>query len=266
VRRGISWAIYLLCGSLGLVALAYPFLAPTTAGGAGIGERQDATLFAAALVGLALVALFIEVQGNTIDAKTMAILGVLIAVTSVLRFVEIAVPIPGGFSPIFGPIIIAGYVFGARFGFLMGSLTLLLSGLVTGGVGPWLPFQMFTAGWIGMSAGWLGQLLARSGKATERHVLALSLFGLAWGFGYGLVINLFFWPYAMGPSGSSWELGMPMIGAIRAYGAFYVATSLLWDAVRGFGNMLMVAMLGRPMIGALERFRRRFAFEVSDDA
>ena len=100
-----------------------------------------------ALVGLSVVALLVELQGRSLSAKTVAMLGVLVAVTSVLRFIEVAIPMPGGFSPIFAPILLSGYVFGGRFGFLMGSFTLLVSGLVTGTVGPWLPYQMFTAAW-----------------------------------------------------------------------------------------------------------------------
>ena len=53
---------------------------------------------------------------------------------------------------------LAGYIFGARFGFLLGVMTLLVSALLTGGVGPWLPYQMFTAGWIGLTSGWLPRL------------------------------------------------------------------------------------------------------------
>ena len=39
----------------------------------------------------------------------------------------------------------------------MGALTLFTSAIITGGVGPWLPGQMFVAGWVGMSV----RLLAR---------------------------------------------------------------------------------------------------------
>ena len=71
---------------------------------------------------------------------------------STLRFAEAAIPGPGGFSPIFLLIVLGGYVYGARFGFLLGALTILVSGMLTGGVGPWMPYQMFVAGWTGMAA------------------------------------------------------------------------------------------------------------------
>ena len=100
-----------------------------------------------------MMALVLEAQGRAMNAKLIALLGMLIAVNSALRFAETALPGPGGFTPVFMLIILTGYVFGARVGFLMGALSLLASAFVTGGVGPWLPYQMFTAGWMGMSAG-----------------------------------------------------------------------------------------------------------------
>ena len=36
-------------------------------------------------------------------------------------------------------------MFGPALGFLLGSTALLTSALLTGGVGPWLPFQMLAA-------------------------------------------------------------------------------------------------------------------------
>ena len=161
MRRVLSNAIYALSATLGVLAFIYPFFLNEGRGGVtpplpiGMAHGQDALLVTTALVMLSLVALLVEMQGQAISAKTVALLGVLVAITSVLRFIEVAVPMPGGFSPIFAPIILTGYVFGSRFGFLMGAFTLLVSGLITGGVGPWLPYQMFAAGWVGLTAGWL---------------------------------------------------------------------------------------------------------------
>jgi energy-coupling factor transport system substrate-specific component len=39
-------------------------------------------------------------------------------------------------------------------------------------------------------------------------------------------------------------------------------TSLAWDLARAVGNVALILALGAPMIKALERFRRRFHFEV----
>jgi energy-coupling factor transport system substrate-specific component len=255
VRRVIGVAIYALSGALGVLAFGYPFLAP---GGGGT-QGLVAPLVTAGLVGLAVLALVVELQGQALSAKTVAMLGVLVAVTSVLRFVEVAIPLPGGFSPVFAPIILAGYVFGARFGFLMGAFTLLASGLVTGGIGPWLPFQMFSAGWAGLSAGWLPRERLGVGR---RAVVALSGFGFVWGLVYGVIINLYFWPFALGPEGQSWAVGLSLGEAMGRYAAFYVVTSLAWDIPRAVGNAGMILVLGVPLVKALMRFRRRFDFEV----
>ena len=261
MRRALSSVIYTLSAAIGILAFAYPFFLDTQATGSiGIAHGQDAPLVTATLVGLSLVALLIELQGQTISAKTVALLGVLVAVASVLRFVEVAVPVPGGFSPVFVPIILAGYVFGGRFGFLMGAFTLLTSALITGGVGPWLPYQMFTAGWIGMSAGWVGKI-----PHPQSLIALLSIFGFVWGLLYGVIINIYFWPFAEGATGQAWTPGIGLGETLARYAAFYVATSLGWDLIRASGNVALILLLGAPTVRALTRFQRRFHFEVHAD-
>jgi len=286
VRRIVSGLIYVLSGAVGLLAFIYPFFtAAPVAVHHGMAHSQDAPLVTAALVGLSVVALLMEVQGRSISAKTVAMLGVLVAVTSVLRFIEVAVPMPGGFSPVFAPIILAGYVFGGRFGFLMGAFTLLASALVTGGVGPWLPYQMFTAGWAGMSAGWLGKLRTpgqcppkpklpsivkrRSPQSADASLefgiwdlSLLAVFGFVWGLLYGAIMNIYFWPFAVGPVEQTWAPGVGLGETLARYAVFYVVTSLAWDMARAVGNVALILLLGSPMVRALVRFRRRFHFEV----
>ncbi|MEA3340475.1 MAG: ECF transporter S component [Chloroflexota bacterium] len=261
MRRIISTAIYALSALIGVLAFIYPFFLGTQVNSStGIAHGQEAALATTALVTLSLVALLVELQGQAIGAKTVALLGVLVAITSVLRFIEVAVPMPGGFSPIFAPIILAGYVFGSRFGFLMGAFTLLVSGLITGGVGPWLPYQMFAAGWVGLTAGWLPRFTPHVSRFTF-HAL-LSIFAFAWGLLYGAIINLYFWPFAMGPVGQAWTPGIGLRETLVRYAAFYVATSLGWDLVRAGGNVALILLLGAPTVRALTRFQQRFHFET----
>ena len=269
MRRVISSAIYALSAALGVLAFLHPFFTQTQSGGSiGVAHGQDAGLVTAALVGLSLIALLVELQGQAISAKTVATLGVLVAITSVLRFIEVAVPMPGGFSPIFAPIILAGYVFGGRFGFLMGVFTMLTSALITGGVGPWLPYQMFAAGWAGLTAGWLWRLkiedwrLRRERSVERLEIALLSAFGFIWGLLFGAIMNLYFWPFAVGPAGQAWTPGASLGETLARYAAFYVVTSLGWDLVRAGGNVALILLLGAPAIRALTRFQRRFKFEV----
>ena len=250
--------IYLLSGLIGIAAFVYPFLLTGMqhAGGDPFFDRSiDAPILTLLLLIISLSVLFLETQGQSISAKMIAALGILVAATATLRFIEVAIPGPGGFSPIFVPIILAGYVFGGRFGFLMGTLTMLVSALLTGGVGPWLPYQMFVAGWIGLTAGWLPHP-----HNSNAELLMLVVVGAGWGILYGLIMNIYFWPFIGG--GLSYEPGSGVIESIGRYILFYLTTSFVWDLARAVGNGLLLALLGQPIVRALTRFRNKFNFQV----
>lgn len=258
MSRALSAAIYALSGLIGLAAFTYPFVLASLPGTSDAGTRA-APLLTTALLALCLLALLIEVQGEAVSAKVVAALGMLVALASVLRFVETAIPGPGGFSPVFVPIILAGYVFGARFGFLMGAMTLLVSALLTGGVGPWLPYQMFVSAWVGFSAGWLPHP-----KHSRVEVVLLGGFGAFWGLAYGLLTNLYFWPFFSGEAALSYQPGGGVEAALGHYLAFYVTTSLLWDLLRAAGTALLLLVIARPTVRALARFRDRFGFTLGE--
>lgn len=256
MKRAVAGAIYGLSAVIGVAAFAYPFILPQT-GLAETAHTADAPLLTTFLIVISLAVLLIEVQGQAVSAKVVAALGVLVAVTAVLRFVEMVFPVFGGFSPIFTPIILAGYVFGARFGFLLGTMALLTSGLITGNVGPWLPYQMFAAGWVGMTAGWLPHL-----RGQRSQIVMLAVFGFLWGLLFGIIMNLYFWPFVVDGTASSWQPGSGFRDGVGRYAAFYAATSLIWDFGRALGNLLLILVLGMPTVRALARFRDRFQFNI----
>jgi energy-coupling factor transport system substrate-specific component len=261
-QRILSVAVFGLSTAIGVTAFIYPFLVPLTQGArTGQAHVNDAPLLLTTLVGLCFIVVVLEVQGQAINAKFVALLGILVSMNAVLRFLEVAVPGPGGISPIFFLIVLTGYVFGGRFGFLMGALTLLVSALITGAFGPWLPYQMFAAGWVGLSVPLCRPLVqAVQGENRRREIFVLAAFAGLWGFVFGFIMNVWFWPYAIGPTNQYWEQGIGFLETLRRYAAFYLATSLVWDVLRAAGNMLMVLTLGEPALRALRRFRRRFAF------
>jgi energy-coupling factor transport system substrate-specific component len=278
-NRLFSVSIYLTATISGMMVLLYPFFLPVIPLQEGVGGLRtgELPLMMTFLLGLCLVALLFEAQGQMVNAKLIALLGILVAINSALRFIETAIPGPGGFTPIFFLIILVGFVFGGRVGFLMGALTMLVSALVTGGVGPWLPAQMFTAGWVGMSAIILRPLARRfsvrqsieSASASRKEIYLLAGFGLMWGFLYGAIMNLWQWPFIAGPQSQSYAAGLGFLETLRHYLAFYLVTSLVWDAVAAIGNGLLILALGIPALRALRRFRQRFEFtykpEISAD-
>ena len=263
MQRALSTLTYALTTVVGLVAFLYPFWMPAVAqaGSQQLAHAGDSALILTLLVAICLAVLLLEVQNQGITTKAVALLGVLVAINATLRFVDVAVPGPGGFSPIFPLIVLAGYVYGARFGFLLGALTLLVSAIMTGGVGPWLPYQMFTAGWVGLTAPlcrpvvrWLG------GPGTRMEIGVLALFGGYWGLLYGAIMNIWFWPFAVGPSQMYWQPGVSVWETVQRYLLFYAVTSLAWDLARMAGNVLLIAVAGAPVLRVLRRFQRRFAF------
>jgi energy-coupling factor transport system substrate-specific component len=259
--RITRYAALPLASLLGLIAYAYPFWLPSIeAGGEAVAHAADAPLLLAALlvtIGAALAGELRRGPGGA-PAKLVALLGVLVAVNSALRLL----PALGGASPIFLLIVLVGYAYRATHGFLLGALTLLVSALVTGGVGPWLPYQMLGAGWMGLTAGWLPSLRHR--PRVELGVLAG--FGLLWGLLYGLILNLWFWPFlspatTAGGSEVLWRPGLSLGEGLARYARFYLLTSLVYDLARGVATAGLLLALGRPLLAVLRRYERRFRWQ-----
>jgi len=264
IERALSLLIYGLTSLIGVVAFLYPFWLPSLPAAMLIdrAHANDATLLLTVLVFLCFAVLLLEVQSQAINTKTVALLGVLVAINATLRYIDNVLPIPGGFSPIFMLIVLTGYVYGGRFGFLVGALTLLVSALITGGVGSWLPYQMFTAGWVGMTAPLCRWLVSGHGPiVSRREVIVLASFAGGWGLLYGAIMNLWFWPFATGDLTQYWQPGTTPLDTLHRYALFYLATSLAWDAICMLGNILLILTLGAPILRGLRRFHTRFEFQ-----
>lgn len=246
---------------VGLIAFLYPFVLPGIEQGADDSAAHSGTaplLFAMVVV----VVLVVTLASLTEDAvgvhrsRTVALLGVLVAIDATLRLV----PSVAGASPVFLLIMLVGAVFGPSFGFQMGALTLLVSAFITGGIGPWLPFQMLACGWVGMTAGFLARH-----ESIRRRVFELSVFGAIWGLLFGALMNLWFWPFtAPGVDADSalyWHIDLSVMETIQRYGQFYLVTSLPFDIFRAIGNVVLVLLLGGPILKLLERYRTRFRWE-----
>ncbi len=160
---------------VGVAAFAYPFWLPESAV-PGESHATVAPLVAATLVGLAVLAVGLEVHRRRLNGATVALLGVLSASAGMLRLIDL----PGGGSGVFFLVILAGAAFGARFGLLLGLSAMALSAVLTGGIGPWLPFQMMGLAWMGASAGAVGRLTRHLRPRVE--VWALAALGWVWGF------------------------------------------------------------------------------------
>ena len=95
------------------------------------------------------------------------------------------------------------------------------------------------------------------------ELASLALLGIVWGLLYGVIMNLWFWPFASGPEAQTWQAGSGIMSAVQRYSVFYLATSFLWDLARALGTGFLILLLGSPTLQALRRFQRRFAFHYT---
>lgn len=245
---------------VGLLAFAWPlFVAPGSWFAGGAAHASAAPVLLAGVLTSVLAVLAVALGEGGIDVKAIAVLGLLTAVGSVLRPLSAGT---AGVELVFVLIVLGGRVFGAGFGFALGSTTLFASALLTGGVGPWLPFQMLAASWVGLGAGLLPRRLA--GRA---EVAALAAYGALAALGFGLAMNLSFWPFQLGGGTSlSFVAGDPVAANLHRFAVYSAATSLGWDVGRAVTTAVGVGILGRPVLLALRRTAARAAFAPAGPA
>ncbi|HRW36891.1 MAG: ECF transporter S component [Acidimicrobiales bacterium] len=249
VDRLRASAVYVLMTVLGAGAFLYPFWLPSDALQSQA-HAGDAPLVAAAVGALAVVAVAMELRRGTMTGATVALLGMLSALAGLMKLLDL----PGGGSGLFFLVILAGAAFGPRFGMLLGLTSFAVAAVLSGGIGPWLPFQMLALGWMAAGAGWLGRATRRLPPWGE--VVVLAAYGWVWGFVFGAILNLWFWPFQRGGE-LSWAPGMGLADTLRTYWSFYVATSLAWDAAGAFANAVILLIVGRPLMATLRRYADR---------
>lgn len=240
---------------VGLAAFLWPFVAePSFA--TGVGRGQNAPWLFAALLALLVAVLLGEVTSRGLDAKTVAVLGVLAAAGGAMRVLSAGT---AGLEPFFVVLVLGGRVLGRSMAFLLGTTAMLAGAFLTAGVGPWLPFQMLAAGWVALGAACLP-------RASGRLELALlAAYGVVSGLLFGVVMNLWFWPFmaaASAPTGAGFVPGAPVADNLRHYATFYLATSLGWDLPRAVLTATLVLVAGRPVLRTLRRAVRRAAFDA----
>lgn len=247
-RRVMTTVGWVVATGIGCALFAWPFFA----------SNASVAAIAALAIGTCGALLLIEMGSRSLDVRSFALLAALSSIDAAAR--ALLVTGIGGFSPIFLLILCAGYIFGARYGFLVGASSLLVSAVVTGGIGPWLPYQLFAAGWVGALAG----LFARrhDHKPDWRDVTILTVIGIIAGYGFGMAMDIWDWTYYQAAPGLGFHAGMPLSLALSHFARFYVTTSFVWDSFRAGGNALMVMVLGAPILIALGRLKAQMSARV----
>ncbi|RSS56293.1 ECF transporter S component [Streptomyces sp. WAC06614] len=255
VRIGPRGAAALVLVTLvGIAAFGWPLLADAQSG---LAHAQDAPWLFAALLPLLVAVVVATLADHGMDAKAVAMLGVLAAVGAALRPLGAGT---AGLEPMFFLMVLSGRVLGPGFGFVLGAVTMFASALLTGGVGPWMPFQMLALGWFSLGAG----LLPGPERIRGRAELAmLAAYGCAGSFAYGTVMNLQGWVLLQGMGqGISFHPGDPLPANLARFVAYCAATSLGWDLGRAVLTVVLTLTLGGTVLKALRRATRKAAFDA----
>lgn len=186
-----------------------------------------------AVAGL-LLSLALAYEKHGPNARETAVAAGLAALAAAGRVPFAVLP---GVQPVTFICLLTGMVFGARTGFTVGAVAAALSNFALG-QGPWTPWQMLGWGLAGATAGWLRGPLARTGRP------GLAVFGVFWGYAFGLIVNIWVWTTSFYP---------PDLRALLAV----EATGLAFDTAHAAGNAVFALLLGKEARRVLERFRAR---------
>ena len=235
-----------LASLLSIAGFTWPFFY------AGEDLPQTQIFFWLAIVAAAVLVM-VEISSARLDAKSVALLGVLAALISALRPLGAGAV---GIEPMWFVLILSARVFGASFGFLLGIISMFASALLTGGVGPWLGYQMFAAAWIGLAAGLLPK------KVRGRSEIAMLLvFGVFAAGAFGILMDLQFWPWALGSNTQlSYIPGGSIAENLSRFITFHFASAMAWDIPRAIFTSVLIAFTGPSVLSALRRTYTRAAF------
>lgn len=211
-------------------------------------------------VPVALAVLIVEISNERLDAKSVALLGVLAALTAALRPMGAGAV---GIEPMWFILIISARVFGPAFGFILGVLAMFVSAFITGGFGPWLSYQMFAAGWIGLGAGLLPNRFGSKKIRGKGEIAILTLYGILAAFSFGLLMDLQFWPWALGSHTQlSYIAGASISNNVHRFIMYHFFSSMAWDVPRAFVTSVLTLITAPAILFAMRRTKRRASFQT----
>ena len=219
-----------------VIRVAVPFvLTPLTvwAGVFVFRENMYAWISVACVI-LALVLFYASFDKKIVGTRRMVIIAVMTALSVISRAVFAMIP---AFKPITSIVIITAIWIGPESGFLVGSLTAVISNFQFG-QGPWTPFQMFAWGMIGLIAGYLGDPLRRSR-------VALAVYGAIAGIAYSMIMDV--WTVLWYGEGFRWDLYVAALGTALPYTIGYAVS-----------NVVFLLVLGRPFGEKLQRVKIKY--------
>lgn len=185
-----------------------------------------------------LLWVFISYERKDISLKEISLIATLAGLAGVGRVPFAALP---NIQPTTFLVITSGFVFGPRYGFIVGAIATLVSNTFLGH-GPWEPWQMLAWGCAGLSAG----LFRKINKNPSRIVLSIFAFG--WGFGFDYIMNLWHWLFFIYPLN------------LKSFIVVYIS-SFYFDLMHALGNFTFTYFLGTDFIYILNRFKNKITYK-----
>jgi len=243
-KSKIALALVSILAGAGFI---WPFFAPNQS------SAHFAQYFFWFAVPTAALLLIAQLSDSGLDAKSVALLGTLAALLAALRPLGAGAV---GIEPMWFLLILAARVFGAAFGFLLGFLGMLTSAIFTGGFGPWLSYQLFAAGLIGLFAGSFPKKIRGRGE-----LFLLLCIGVFASLLFGFLMDLQFWPWALGGDTQlSYQAGGAVIENLRRFITFHFLSSMAWDIPRAVLTSVLVVATGPAVLSALRRSQLKASF------
>jgi energy-coupling factor transport system substrate-specific component len=244
----LSWFPIFIGSILGLLAFTWPLFIPES--NFFLLKPEPARFLALFIAFLAVLVISVEISRGALDSKIVALLGVLAALIAALRLVGAGAV---GVEPMWFLLIISSYIFGSKFGFSLGVISMAVSAVISGGIGPWLSFQMLAAGWIGLFAG------SFSRKINKRfEIITLVVIGVFSSLLFGALMDLQLWPWI---ASTNTQLGFipgaPLMENLSRYLNFHLATAMAWDIPRAITTAVLISLSARALLASLSRTAMR---------
>lgn len=217
------------------------------------GASDKASWFFFIAAPLTVIALVYSINLNPLDSKTIAILAVLTAVIAAFR------PLGAGaigIEPMWFILILAARVFGPYFGFILGATSMVLSALLTGGIGPWLSYQVFAAAGIGV-----GVAIIPTKLRGRLEVLVLAIYSIIACELFGIAMDLQFWPWSLGRGTQlSYIPGAPLSTNLGHFFTYHFTASMAWDIPRAIFTSILIVVAAPSVLNTLRRAYVKAAF------
>ena len=242
---------------LGLLAFSWPLFLPQS--NFFLLRSENAKWLATIILPLAIFAFILEINFGSLDAKSVALLGIFAALISALRLLGAGAI---GIEPIWFLLILIARVFGPNFGFTLGITSIFVSALITGGVGPWLAFQMMAAGWVAMFAGFIPRKI--SGK---REVAVICIYAAIASMLFGVLMDLQLWPWLVGADSQlAFIPSDSVIANLHRFLVFHFATSMAWDIPRAIFTIILLITTAKPILTSLKRAESKLGIKINAHA